>query len=62
MRVLFVLALVVGILAIIGGIFYVANIMLGYHPTRGYVALAAGVILVIIGIAGFVAGRRGNVG
>lgn len=62
MRVLFVLALVVGILAIIGGIFYVANIMLGYHPTRGYVALAVGVILVIIGIAGFVAGRRGNVG
>ena len=60
MRSLFVLALVLGVLAIIGGVFYVANIMLGYHPTRGYAALGVGVVLLIIGIVGFVMGRRSN--
>lgn len=60
MKSLFVLALVLGVVATVGGIFYIANIMLGYHPTRGYVALAVGVVLLIVGIAGFVAGRRSS--
>lgn len=60
MRGLFILALVLGVVAIIGGIFYLANIMLGYHPTRGYVALGAGIVLLIVGVAGFVMGRRGR--
>lgn len=50
-----------GIIALIVGVLYVANIVLGYHPTRGYVALAVGAILVIIGIVGFATRSRGSV-
>jgi hypothetical protein len=45
-------AIVLGIIVLIGGVFYEANIILGYHPTRGYVAIAVGAILVIGGIIG----------
>ncbi len=45
-------AIVLGIIILIGGVFYEANIILGYHPTRGYVAIAIGAILVIGGIIG----------
>ncbi len=31
--------------------------LLGYHPTRAYVAIAVGAILLIIGIAGMVVSR-----
>ncbi len=47
-------AIVIGVIALIVGILYVANIALGYHPTRGYIVLAMGVILLIIGIVGMV--------
>ncbi len=51
---LYVGAIVLGVLALIVGVFYLANILLGYHPTRAYVAIAVGAILLIIGIAGMV--------
>jgi uncharacterized membrane protein HdeD (DUF308 family) len=52
-----ILALVIGVLALIVGVLYVANLALGYHPTRGYVLLAVGVILIIIGIVARVNSR-----
>jgi VIT1/CCC1 family predicted Fe2+/Mn2+ transporter len=55
---IFVLALILGIIAIIGGIFYEANILLGSHPARAIAAFIIGAALLIIGIAGFVTGRR----
>lgn len=54
---LYIGAIVLGVLAVIVGVLYVANVVLGYHPTRGYVAIGVGAILVIIGIAGMVASR-----
>jgi uncharacterized membrane protein HdeD (DUF308 family) len=51
---LYVGAIVLGVLALIVGVFYLVNILLGYHPTRAYVAIAVGAILLIIGIAGMV--------
>lgn len=55
---IFALALVLGLLIIIGGIFYEANILLGFHPARAIAAFSVGAILLIIGIAGFAVGRR----
>jgi hypothetical protein len=55
---IFVLALILGIIAIIGGIFYEANILLGSHPARAIAAFIIGAILLIVGIAGFVIRRR----
>ena len=53
-------AIVVGIISIIIGVFYQANIILGYHPSRAYFAFAIGAILLIVGIAGaFVVRRKG---
>ena len=57
---LYVGAIVLGVIGIIIGVFYVANIILGYHPTRGYVALGIGVILLLIGVVGFVMQSRGS--
>ncbi len=54
---LYIGAIVLGVLALIVGVFYLANILLGYHPTRAYVAIAVGAILLIIGIAGMVVSR-----
>lgn len=54
---LYVSAIVLGVLALVVGVFYLANILLGYHPTRAYVAIAVGAILLIIGIAGMVVSR-----
>jgi len=54
---LYVGAIVLGVLALIVGVFYLANILLGYHPTRAYVAIVVGAILLIIGIAGMVVSR-----
>ncbi len=48
--------IVLGVLALILGVLYLANI-LGYHPTRAYTALAAGAILVIIGVVGMMVSR-----
>jgi uncharacterized membrane protein HdeD (DUF308 family) len=54
---LYVGAIVLGVLALVVGVFYLVNILLGYHPTRAYVAIAVGAILLIIGIAGMVVSR-----
>lgn len=54
---LYIGAMVLGVLALIVGVFYLANILLGYHPTRAYVAIAVGAILLIIGIAGMIVSR-----
>lgn len=54
---LYVSAIVLGVLALVVGVFYLANILIGYHPTRAYVAIAVGAILLIIGIAGMVVSR-----
>jgi uncharacterized membrane protein HdeD (DUF308 family) len=54
---LYVGAIVLGVLALVVGVFYLANILIGYHPTRAYVAIAVGAILLIIGIAGMVVSR-----
>jgi hypothetical protein len=55
---LYVAAIVLGVIALIVGVLYVSGAVLGYHPTRGYVGLGAGVILLIIGIAGMVVRPR----
>jgi len=51
-------AIVVGILALVVGFLYNANMVLGYHPTRAYAAWAIGAVLIIIGIVGIVMARR----
>jgi len=56
---LYVAAIVLGVIALIVGVLYVSGAVLGYHPTRGYVGLGAGVILLIIGIVGMFIRRRG---
>ncbi len=53
-------AIVLGIIILIGGVFYETNIILGYHPTRGYVAIAIGAILVIGGIIGAFVSRSSS--
>jgi uncharacterized membrane protein HdeD (DUF308 family) len=53
---LYVGAIVLGVLALIVGILFLANVF-GTHPTRAYVAIAVGAILLIIGIAGMVVSR-----
>lgn len=50
-------AIVIGIIIGIIGILWEANIALGYHPARGPVAIAVGVILIIIGIVGMIMAR-----
>jgi hypothetical protein len=58
---LYLVAIVLGVIALIVGILYLSGAVLGTHPTRGYVGVGAGVILLIIGIAGMVVrpgGRR----
>ncbi len=50
---LYIGAIVLGVLALIVGVLYLVNV-LGYHPTRAYIALGVGVILVIIGVVGMV--------
>lgn len=51
-------AIVIGILAFVVGFLYNANMVLGFHPTRAYVAWAIGAVLIIIGIVGIVMARR----
>ena len=53
---LYVGVIVVGVIALIIGVLYLANVF-GDHPTRAYVALGAGVVLVIIGIGGMMMAR-----
>lgn len=56
---LFIGAIVLGVIALIIGILYQAQV-LGLHPTRAIAAFVIGIILLIIGIAGMVVGRRGG--
>jgi hypothetical protein len=49
---------VLGVIALVVGILYLSGSVLGSHPTRGYAGIGAGVILLVIGIAGFVVGSR----
>lgn len=53
---LYIGAIVLGVLALILGVLYLVNI-LGYHPTRAYIALGVGVILVLIGVVGMAVRR-----
>jgi hypothetical protein len=55
---IFALALLLGLLSIVGGIFYEANMLLGFHPARAIAAFIVGAILLVIGGAGFALGRR----
>lgn len=48
---LYIVILVIGIIALIVGILYQVQ-ALGYHPTRAIAGIVAGIILLIIGIAG----------
>jgi len=54
---LYIGAIVLGVLALIVGVLFLTNVLLGYHPARAYFAFAVGVILLIIGIVGMVAAR-----
>ena len=47
--VIFYLVMALGVIALAVGVFYLVK---GGHPAREYAALAAGVILLIAGIAG----------
>jgi len=59
--ILYVAIIIVGIIALVVGVLYQANV-LGVHPTRAIAGIAAGIILIIIGIAGMVVTRnRGRV-
>lgn len=54
-------AIVLGVLALVVGVLYLTNTLLGYHPTRAYFAFGVGVILLLIGIVGMVVMRsRGS--
>ncbi|HCF84219.1 MAG TPA: hypothetical protein DEV72_03335 [Ktedonobacter sp.] len=50
-------AIVLGVIALIVGVFYLNNIIVGFHPTRAYIAFGIGVVLLIIGIVGAVVAR-----
>jgi hypothetical protein len=54
---LYVVIIVVGIIGLVIGVLYQANV-LGNHPTRAIAGIAAGVILIIIGIAGMMVTRN----
>jgi uncharacterized membrane protein HdeD (DUF308 family) len=54
---LYIGAIVLGVLALIVGVMFIANILLGYHPTRAYIAFGVGIILLIVGIIGMVSTR-----
>jgi hypothetical protein len=56
--VVFSVAILLGIVALVIGYLYNANIALGFHPTRAYAAWAIGAVLIIIGVVGLVMARR----
>jgi hypothetical protein len=60
-RVAFIVAIVLGILAVVVGFLYNANVALGYHPTRAYAGWGIGAVLIIIGVVGMVMASRREV-
>lgn len=54
---LYLAIIVIGIIALIIGVLYQVN-ALGVHPTRAIAGIAAGIILIIIGIAGMMVTRN----
>jgi hypothetical protein len=54
----FIGAIVLGIVALVVGYLYNANLYIGYHPSRAYAAWAVGAVLIIVGIVGIVMARR----
>ena len=54
---LYIAIIIIGIIALVVGVLYQANV-LGNHPTRAIAGIAAGVVLLIIGIAGMVVTRN----
>jgi hypothetical protein len=54
----FYAAIVLGILALVVGYLYNANLYIGYHPSRAVAAWAVGGVLIIIGFVGIVMARR----
>ena len=54
---LYLAIIVIGIIALIIGVLYQVN-ALGNHPTRAIAGIAAGIILIIIGIAGMMVTRN----
>jgi uncharacterized membrane protein HdeD (DUF308 family) len=54
---LYVVIMVIGIIALVLGVLYQMQ-ALGYHPTRAIAGIAAGIILLIIGIAGMMVTRN----
>jgi uncharacterized membrane protein HdeD (DUF308 family) len=58
---LYIAIVVIGIIGLVVGVLYQVQ-ALGYHPTRAIAGIAAGVILIIIGIAGMVVTRNRSQG
>jgi uncharacterized membrane protein HdeD (DUF308 family) len=56
---LYIGAIVLGVLALVAGVLYLTNLLLGYHPARAYIAFGVGVILLLIGIVGMVVRPKG---
>ncbi len=54
---LYVAIIVIGIIALVLGVLYQVQ-ALGYHPTRAIAGIVAGIILLIIGIAGMMVTRN----
>jgi uncharacterized membrane protein HdeD (DUF308 family) len=54
---LYIVIMVIGIIALVLGVLYQVQ-ALGYHPTRAIAGIAAGIILLIIGIAGMMVTRN----
>jgi len=54
---LYVGAILLGVLALVVGVLYLTNILLGYYPTGAYIAFSVGAILLLIGIVGLVIKR-----
>jgi len=54
---LYIGAIVLGVLALIVGVMFIANILLGFHPTRAYITFGVGIILLLVGIVGMVSTR-----
>ena len=54
---LYLAIIVIGIIALVIGVLYQVN-ALGVHPARAIAGIAAGIILIIIGIAGMMVIRN----